>query len=81
MLDKLDDHGLTVKIKVGAIQDIGLDPALGALEGRVGADRDSGRQLAIRVAAGQLRLNQPAGVDAICRRQGRCGRGNWLANG
>src|ERR1019366_8622173 len=39
-LDELHDDCLAVEIEIGAIQDVGLDPAVGAREGRVGADRD-----------------------------------------
>ena len=61
-LDELQDDALAVEVEVGAVQDVGLDPALGAVEGRVGADRDGGRQGAVGVVrlGRSSRTSQPA---------------------
>src|ERR1035437_4730239 len=66
---ELENHRLPVEIQVGAVQDVGLDPALGAGECRVGADRDGGWQRTVEVALGQAGPDQPADVDAVGRDQ------------
>ena len=40
--EEVDGHVLAVQLEVVAVQHVGLDPAGGAAEGRVGADRDRG---------------------------------------
>ena len=65
-----------------AVQHVGLDPALGAVEGRVGADRDGGRQPRVgRARPAQLRAGPATRRTRRRRAPRRSGAGPRFAVG
>ena len=70
-VEEVDGDVLAVQLEVVAVEHVGLDPAGGAAEGRVGADRDR------RGEPGAVRTGQPAGVHAVVGDGGVGGRSRF----